>query len=220
MTKRRPHADDLHTWLLVRPPILRATAALGLPDAEVARRLGVHPVQVSDWATGKRPIPRLRHVALRLVVAFQINRARSAPADIVSSDRDATRFLMSLGNAIKWLDLSEQEDGPSTEEEALAAVGILFPTLAQDFENDSAAEQGRQARDVNALIVARAGDETLNEHLRNLEHNLRQAKKQILRRGEQISDAELDAAFAALSELHDKAQQIAAKPSEAKDSAS
>jgi transcriptional regulator with XRE-family HTH domain len=51
-----------------RPPILLATTLLGLTDAEVARRLGVHPPQVNMWALGKKPIPKFRHVAMQLIV--------------------------------------------------------------------------------------------------------------------------------------------------------
>ena len=51
-----------------RPPILDATRAVGLTDAEVARILGCTPMQVSHWATGRRPIPRVKLLALCLFV--------------------------------------------------------------------------------------------------------------------------------------------------------
>jgi hypothetical protein len=51
-----------------RPPILVATSLLGLSDADVAHRLDVSGVTVAHWASGKRQIPKFRHVMLRFIV--------------------------------------------------------------------------------------------------------------------------------------------------------
>ena len=49
-----------------RPPILDATRALGLSDSEIGRLLGCSSMQVSHWATNRRPIPRVKLFALYL----------------------------------------------------------------------------------------------------------------------------------------------------------
>jgi hypothetical protein len=51
-----------------RPPILDATRAVGLTDAEVACLLGCTPMQVSHWATGRRPIPKIKLFGLYLFI--------------------------------------------------------------------------------------------------------------------------------------------------------
>jgi transcriptional regulator with XRE-family HTH domain len=47
-----------------RPPILDATRAIGLSDSELARLLGCSQMQVSSWATRRRPIPRVKLFAI------------------------------------------------------------------------------------------------------------------------------------------------------------
>jgi hypothetical protein len=54
--------------MLARPTILEATRVCGLTDSEVARLLGITPMQVNDWAKGRRRIPPVKHYALCLVM--------------------------------------------------------------------------------------------------------------------------------------------------------
>lgn len=63
-----------------RPPILDATRMIGFCDSDVARLLGCHPVQVSDWVHGKRRIPPVKHYALALLLFSLIGMLGHAPA--------------------------------------------------------------------------------------------------------------------------------------------
>lgn len=48
------------------PAELRATRArLGLTQPALAALLGVHPLTVSQWETGRRAIPAFLHLALK-----------------------------------------------------------------------------------------------------------------------------------------------------------
>jgi hypothetical protein len=51
---------------LTRPPILDATRAIGLTDSDLARLIGCSAMVVSEWVTGKRPIPKEKLAALAL----------------------------------------------------------------------------------------------------------------------------------------------------------
>jgi hypothetical protein len=90
----------------VRPPILHATAALGLSDAEVARHADVHSVTVNQWAHGIRPIPPLRHSELQVLVAHILQGLRKMTRE---DEREDRRRDMTLEVAEMWLRLSVEE---------------------------------------------------------------------------------------------------------------
>jgi hypothetical protein len=51
-----------------RLPIFSALHVLGLRDVEIGRLLGVSTVSVHQWATGKKPFPLIRRLALNYLV--------------------------------------------------------------------------------------------------------------------------------------------------------
>jgi hypothetical protein len=51
-----------------RLPIFSALHVLGLGYAEIGRLLGVSTVSVHHWATGKKPLPIVRAIALQFLV--------------------------------------------------------------------------------------------------------------------------------------------------------
>jgi hypothetical protein len=61
-----------------RLPIFWALYVLGLRDAEIGRLLRVSTVSVHHWATGKKPIPPLRHATLIWLTGVLIGRFGNA----------------------------------------------------------------------------------------------------------------------------------------------
>ena len=59
--------------VLRRPAALEATRICGFTDSEIARLGGVSAMTVSEWVSGKRPIPRARHQALCLFLSSLTN---------------------------------------------------------------------------------------------------------------------------------------------------
>jgi hypothetical protein len=51
-----------------RLPIFSALHVLGLTYAEIGRLFGVSTVSVHHWATGKKPLPLVRNLALQFLV--------------------------------------------------------------------------------------------------------------------------------------------------------
>jgi hypothetical protein len=89
-----------------RPPILEATRALAMPDRLVARLLGVTPEAVNAWAYNKRPVPRVRHVALLFVVA---RLAGIVGANFPTNSRYARRAAIARDSAEAWAALARDE---------------------------------------------------------------------------------------------------------------
>jgi hypothetical protein len=89
-----------------RPPIFSALHVLGFSYAEIGRLLGVTTMSVHEWATGKRPIPLVRHLALQFVVTrlTGIVGAKYPP-----HTRYAKRSAVAVEAAIKWAQLSRDE---------------------------------------------------------------------------------------------------------------
>jgi DNA-binding transcriptional regulator YiaG len=52
---------------------------LGLSQSELANTLGIHPVTVSHWERGARPITKMADLALWALVFYQERRARRPP---------------------------------------------------------------------------------------------------------------------------------------------
>jgi hypothetical protein len=89
-----------------RPPILSALAVLGLNYAAIARLFGIPTMTVSEWATGKRPIPRVRRLALHFLVARltgKVDRARPPQT------RYARRTQIAIDAALAWAKLDNEE---------------------------------------------------------------------------------------------------------------
>jgi hypothetical protein len=51
-----------------RSPIFSALYVLGLNNAQIGRLLGVTSMTISEWSTGKKRIPLVRHLALLFLV--------------------------------------------------------------------------------------------------------------------------------------------------------
>jgi hypothetical protein len=98
-----------------RPPILQATRALGIRDVDVAHICGVSPVAVNQWANGQRPIPRVKHVALLLIVGFIRE---------MLVDTDHPRVAAACEIVLKWLILAREEVGEHPDEVFFAALSI------------------------------------------------------------------------------------------------
>jgi predicted transcriptional regulator len=125
-----------------RLPILQATATLGIRDAEVARLLDVTPITVSEWAVGKRPIPRARHALLRQLVHMLAERLNWAAKRL--SAKEARRLEVAAEVASKWYALSSDEIRKPSEDEAAegleggeiasAAFAALTDRIDAEFE--------------------------------------------------------------------------------------
>jgi hypothetical protein len=116
-------SKDPAIHVTTRPPILQATTTLGVPDREVARRVGVSPIVVSDWNRGVRPIPKLRHAAMQLVVERLLWSLSTVPA---WSEKDDRRIQVAREVAQSWLNLSYEELGPVPGDVEVAAAGIVL----------------------------------------------------------------------------------------------
>ena len=161
-------------WATTRPAILHATNALGMNDSQVARHIGVHPNVVSEWGRGIRPIPRIRHVTLLLMVRNLLEalhwvqvagnedvfcRLVERDGIAIASKRDAVRRDAVLDAAARWFNVSILEEGEVTEEEAAAALALLDLDAAQWFERVRATDEGREPRDLAALLERHLADE-------------------------------------------------------------
>jgi hypothetical protein len=89
-----------------RPPILSALHVLGFSYAEVGRLLGITTMSVHEWATNRRPIPLVRHLALQFVVTRLVGivGAKHPP-----QTRYARRSQIAVEAATKWAQLSRDE---------------------------------------------------------------------------------------------------------------
>jgi DNA-binding transcriptional regulator YdaS (Cro superfamily) len=110
-----------------RPAVLQATLALGFTDAAVARIIGVSQMTVSEWATGKRPIPKLRYAALY----FFITRATGphvlqGAIESASPGSNERRRLEATQQAVDvWRDLAFDEIDIDDLEHGLVTLGLI-----------------------------------------------------------------------------------------------
>jgi DNA-binding transcriptional regulator YdaS (Cro superfamily) len=90
-----------------RPPIFSALEVLGFGYAHISRLLGVSTMSVSEWATGKKPLPIVRALALNFLVArlTGIIGANLPPPQT----RYARRAQVALDAAARWCQLARDE---------------------------------------------------------------------------------------------------------------
>jgi DNA-binding transcriptional regulator YdaS (Cro superfamily) len=88
-----------------RLPIFSALQVLGFSHAQVGRLLGVSTVSVHEWATGKKPLPPLRHATLIWLTGVLIGRFGNAQL----KTRYARRSQLARETAQAWLDLARGE---------------------------------------------------------------------------------------------------------------
>jgi DNA-binding transcriptional regulator YdaS (Cro superfamily) len=90
-----------------RPPIFSALEVLGFNYAHIGRLLGVSTMSVSDWATGKKPLPIIRALALQYLVARLTGViGRNLPPP---QTRYARRAQVAIDAAARWLQLARDE---------------------------------------------------------------------------------------------------------------
>ena len=77
--------------VLRRPAALEATRICGFTDSEIARLSGVSAMTVSEWVSGKRPIPRFRHQALVLVRVLDADESHWSPVELAPQTAHALR---------------------------------------------------------------------------------------------------------------------------------
>jgi hypothetical protein len=89
-----------------RPPVLSALAVLGLNYAHIGRLAGVATMTVSNWATGNRPLPLVRHLALQFLVArlTGLVGAKEPP-----NTNYARRSQITVEAATRWAALARDE---------------------------------------------------------------------------------------------------------------
>jgi hypothetical protein len=89
-----------------RPPILSALAILGLNHAALGRLFGISTMAVSQWATGDRPIPLVRHLAL----LFLVTRLTGViDPTHPPQTRYARRAQIAVDAASRWCNLARDE---------------------------------------------------------------------------------------------------------------
>jgi hypothetical protein len=89
-----------------RPPIFSALAVLGLNYAHIGRLAGVATMTVSNWATGNRPFPLVRQLAL----LFLCTRLTGVVgAKYPPNTRYARRSQIAIDAANAWAKLSRDE---------------------------------------------------------------------------------------------------------------
>jgi hypothetical protein len=94
-----------------RLPIFSALHVLGLSYAEIGRLLGVSTVSVHEWATGKKPLPLVRHLALQFLVTRLTG---VVGAKFPPQTRYARRAQIARDAAIAWAELSRDEMAEDT----------------------------------------------------------------------------------------------------------
>jgi transcriptional regulator with XRE-family HTH domain len=124
--------------VLRRPAALEATRICGFTDSEIARLGSVSAMTVSEWVSGKRPIPRFRHQALCLFV-YSLTNVYFSAAELEFAPRTAhalrARLLRQAIDPLLDLAVKEcQEPTEYTEEEILALLDA-DPDLDEDLSN-------------------------------------------------------------------------------------
>jgi DNA-binding transcriptional regulator YdaS (Cro superfamily) len=89
-----------------RLPIFSALDVLGLSYAEIGRLLGVSTVSVHHWATGKKPLPLVRHLALLFLVTRLTGVVGAAD---LPQTRYARRAEIAIDAARRWCQLARDE---------------------------------------------------------------------------------------------------------------
>jgi DNA-binding transcriptional regulator YdaS (Cro superfamily) len=137
-----------------RPAILQATATLGIRDSDVARIVGVVPMVVSQWATGKRPIPLVRHVALELFVV-RASGGLAPTASRSSPNTPARRRETAWDTFIEWLRLAKEERGGQElpDDVWTAAVALLLQNGVSVIPKDFRAMFGEKFADDPAQFL-------------------------------------------------------------------
>jgi hypothetical protein len=100
---------------------------------------------VSQWATGKRPIPLVRHVALEVFVVHASG-ALAPTASKSSPDTAARRRETAWGTLIKWLRLAKEERGGQElpDDVSIAAVALLLQNRVSVIPKDFRAMFGER----------------------------------------------------------------------------
>jgi hypothetical protein len=101
-TRTHPATDRV----IDRPPIFSALAVLGLNYAHIGRLAGVATMTVSHWATGNRPFPLVRHLAL-LFLCTRLTGVVGAKSPPLT--RYARRAALAVDAAIRWSALARDE---------------------------------------------------------------------------------------------------------------
>jgi DNA-binding transcriptional regulator YdaS (Cro superfamily) len=101
--------------VLRRPAALEATRICGFTDSEVARLMGIVPMVVSMWVSGKRPIPKVRHQALVLFV-YSLTNVAFGEVAFASPTAHALRTRLLRQAITPLLELAIAECGEPTEE--------------------------------------------------------------------------------------------------------
>jgi hypothetical protein len=102
-----------------------------LTDSEVARLLGCTPMQVNDWARGRRRIPPVKHFALCMVMSALCGVFGKAPPDNPHAKRAhmLEKFVMAL------VTLALDEAAPKGSPEHTTDAGMeLAQQVLQNIE--------------------------------------------------------------------------------------
>jgi hypothetical protein len=106
MTDRQTAAATVPDRVSDRLPIFSALHVLGLQYVEVGRLLGVTTVSVHEWASGKKPLPLVRHLALLHLVG---QLAGFIGAKYPPKSRYARRARVAREAAARWAALARDE---------------------------------------------------------------------------------------------------------------
>jgi transcriptional regulator with XRE-family HTH domain len=90
-----------------RPPIFSALEVLGFTYAHIGRLLGVSTMTVSNWATGKKPIPVVRYLALLYLAARLTGLIGKGLPPLKT--RYTRRSKIALDAATAWCNLARDE---------------------------------------------------------------------------------------------------------------
>jgi hypothetical protein len=106
MTNKQTATATVPDRVSDRLPIFSALHVLGLQYVEVGRLLGVTTVSVHEWASGKKPLPLVRHLALLHLVGrlTGIIGAKYPPRS-----RYARRAQIARDAAVAWAELARNE---------------------------------------------------------------------------------------------------------------
>jgi hypothetical protein len=89
-----------------RPPIFSALYVLGLNNAQIGRLLRVTSMTISEWSTGRKRIPLVRHLAL----LFMVTRLTGVVGGKhLPNTRYARRAEIAVDAANRWAQLARAE---------------------------------------------------------------------------------------------------------------